>query len=627
MDLFFSDSSIFVFLTALLTFFFLNGNKQTFRTWQNGLLLVVFQVLCFHALLSTTGAGALYRDDHPSFIFRLWEFGRTFPSLVNYIPYWNAGVVHFTGVTSGILALGVTFWPLWAWLPVEQVYTWVVGFCYIGLIPWSAFFSLRAMGAGRAAGYLGGLLALGASRQFFLWGLHYGTVGAAMASAFVLPFVACLYRVIVMNRLTWRAALGLIISGCFMGSWAPCAVGGAFALISALLFARQWSWRKIVFLSVCALAIGSFFAHSVWALFAQGDELLGHVMAQPAAAASAETASDLFFAGWNRLFANFYEMHPALVFFGLLGVFFLPDKRHAIWLAPVLVGLLILSGWGETWKPHLQLRRMIVPLAFVAVAPAALILDRLMATRRVGLVWVRTSIVALLTLGGLNTLRIYRNQWPAQYVSMGQQVSEIIAWAQKEVPVDGRVAFAGKIVHFVGRGHVAPLPMLAGREMMSCDYYHFPHGMSEYVFPPRAFCGSNEDVFNYFNLFNVTHVMTYHRNWIAFFRSQPELYEECSEFQGLFAFKVRRESSLFELGSGRVRSDFNRIEIEFNGPQDEVVLRYAWADGLMADAPAVAYPVERDHGVRLVGVRPNGVERTVIRYRAPGRRKLENKKD
>ena len=43
-------------------------------------------------LVATHGV-PLYRDDHPSFIFRLWEFGRAFPRFVTYNPYWNAGVV------------------------------------------------------------------------------------------------------------------------------------------------------------------------------------------------------------------------------------------------------------------------------------------------------------------------------------------------------------------------------------------------------------------------------------------------------------------------------------------------------------------------------------------------------
>jgi hypothetical protein len=616
-DWFFSGSSLLVFLIALLTPFFLRGVGCRLRPWMTGALLVVFQVLCFHAFLAVTRGEALYRDDHPSFIFRLWEFGRTFPSLVNYIPHWNGGVVHFTGVTSGILGLGLAFWPLWAWAPVEQVYTWVVGFCYIGLIPLASVLSLRALGGSRSAAAIAGLLALGVSRQFFLWSLHYGTVGAGLASAFVLPFAACLYRVIVLNRTTWREAAGLIVSACFMGSWAPCAAGGALALIGALLYARRWTWRKLVFLAACGLAVALFFARSVWTLYRQGDELMGHVLTQPGAAAAIRPAAEVLLEGWRAVLSNLYEIHPVVVFLGLLGVFFLPNRRQALWLAPVLLGLLALTGWGEIWKPNLQLRRMAIPLAFTAVAPAALILDRLLATRRPSLVWVRTAAVALLVLGGWTAVRIYRNQWPAQYVTLGPQVREVVRWIRAEVPEGGRVAFAGKMVHFVGRGHVAPLPMLTGREMMSCDYYHFPHGLSEYVFPPRAFCGSDEDVFGYFELFNVTHVMTYHRNWLAFFRRQPDRYEERAEFGGLVGFRVRREPGLFESGRGLARADFNRIEVKFDDTQAEAVLRYAWADGLVADPPAVVYPVERDRGVRLVGVRPNGADRTVIRYRAP----------
>ena len=70
------------------------------------LVFVGSQVACFHGLLSTTGGEALYRTDHPSFMFRLFEFTRTFPQLVNYNPYWNGGTEHFVGVTSGIAGPG-----------------------------------------------------------------------------------------------------------------------------------------------------------------------------------------------------------------------------------------------------------------------------------------------------------------------------------------------------------------------------------------------------------------------------------------------------------------------------------------------------------------------------------------
>ncbi len=610
---FLSGASILVFVSACALPFCLRGLTRRLRAVLTMALLFVFQALCFYALLSVTRGAALYRDDHPSFIFRLWEFARTFPSLVNYIPYWNAGVVHFTGVTSGILALGLAFWPLWAWLPVEQVYTWVVAFCFIGLAPLSAAFSLRAMGAGRSAAAIAGLLTLCSCRQFFLWSLHYGTVGAGLASVFVLPFIACLYRVIVLGKTTWREAAGLVVSACFMGAWAPCAVGGVLTVPGMLLFARRWTWRKLALIAACGVIVCLFFANSLWALYSQGNELMGHVMVKHVAAAK-PAAAELFVSGWRALLSHFYEMNPVLLFFGVLGVFVLPNRRQAIWLAPVIIGLLVLTGWGEIWKPNLQLRRMAILLAFVAVAPAALALDRIFATRSRALAWARSLVPALLILTGLNAFRIYRNQWPAQYVTIGPMVNDLVAWVKAEVPEGGRVAFAGKIVHFVGRGHVAPLPMFTGREMMSCDYYHFPHGMSEYVFPPRSFCNSQEDVFRYFDLFNVTHVMTYHRSWQAFFRERPGCYEECADFQGLAAFRIKRSASLFEKGNGKVQADFNRLDVVLDSGEEEAVLRYAWADGLVAKPPATVFPVEYGKSVRLIGVRPNGSGPVVIRF-------------
>ena len=50
-------------------------------------------------------------------------------------------------------------------------------------------------------------------------------------------------------------------------------------------------------------------------------------------------------------------------------------------------------------------------------------------------------------------------------------------------------------------------------------------------------------------------------------------------------FRVRREHSFFERGSGRVvRVDYNRIDLADLNPKDgQLILRYHWQDGLRSD--------------------------------------------
>ena len=161
-----SGISQFVLLTALLTPFLVRGVRRP-GMW-TGLIFVAGIVVSVGMLFHVTGGKALWRDDHPSFLFRLYAFGQTFPRLVNYMPHWNAGVVDSVGVTSGILGPGLLFLPFWKWGAAEAVYTPATAAMFILLAPLLAACSARIAGGGRTASWTAGILALGVSRHFSL---------------------------------------------------------------------------------------------------------------------------------------------------------------------------------------------------------------------------------------------------------------------------------------------------------------------------------------------------------------------------------------------------------------------------------------------------------------------------
>ena len=144
---------VFVLFAALLSPFMLNGFPRK-NVWLFS-LLIVLQALCFGYLWLGTGGRALYSDDHPSFMFRLVEFSRTFPQLINYNPYWNGGVVDNVGVTSGTIAFGLPFLPFLKFVQVDKIYTFMFAVLYIGIIPWLAVMSVRIAGGSRASAFSG----------------------------------------------------------------------------------------------------------------------------------------------------------------------------------------------------------------------------------------------------------------------------------------------------------------------------------------------------------------------------------------------------------------------------------------------------------------------------------------
>ncbi|MBN1557240.1 MAG: hypothetical protein JW951_03745 [Lentisphaerae bacterium] len=607
--------SRFVLLTALLTPFLLRPNRRTARAVL--LILVASQLLCAYRLIEATGGRALYRDDHPSFMFRLWEYGRTFPRLITYNPYWSGGVVNFVGTTSGTGAMGLPLWPLWRFVRPDRIYTYAVAAVYIGAMPWLAVASLRMLGANRTAAYAAGALALGVSRHYFLWMLHFGTVGAVFSSFFLLPTAACLYRIVWRGDRSPRLFAGLVVFALLLLQWPPGALMGATLGLSLLAGARRWSRRLWGYLLAAGAVVLLLYARPLWVILGRGDALMAHVMESPGAGADLPQVRRWLADGWSYLWSQMIEGRPLLIFLGIGGLAMLPYRAVRRGFGPVLLCLALIAAWGRGLRPNLQLGRMAIPFFFIAIVPAALWIGRLLRTGGPGRAWVRGALLALLLLGGVDTARLYAGRGHAPYTVLTEEVSALAAWIREHVPAGGRVMFAGRCVHFYGRGHVAYLPALTGREMMACDYYAFPPRTVEYNYPPPAFRRPETRIQAFCDLYNVTHIMTYHDNWKACFRRHPDVYEEIDppvDWERLAVFRVKRASNLFLKGSGTVRADFNRLDVRLDAPRDEAVLKYNWAENLRAPGPVELFPYDGGDGVRLIGVRGNGVEAFTIRY-------------
>ena len=606
----------FLLLSSLLLPFMLNGNRRVGVTLL--MILVLSQMLCLAGLLRATGGQALYRDDHPSFLFRLWEFSRTFPRLVTYNPYWNAGVVNFVGTTSGTAAIGLPLYPLWRLAETHVVYTYAIGFIYIIVMPWLAVMALRVMRGGWPAALCAGVLALGVSRHFFLWTLHFGTVGASFASSFVLPVTACAYRVVVLRRREpWLFAL-LVVSALMLLQWPPGALMAAPITLSILLSARRWTLRTWLFLAAAAGTVLLLYLKPLLTIVLRGNALMGFVMDGSCREGQAWLGEEALATGWKLLWSHVHEGHPLLIFLGLGGVVVLPYRRIRHWCWPILLALALVTGWGESAKPNLQLGRMAIPLFFVAVIPAALSAARLLGTRRPGLGVVRAGVLALLVLGGWNVARIYANKGPAPYSVMPSRYREFAEWLKVNVPEQSRVLFAGRTVHYYGGGHIAYLPRLTGREMMADDYYAFPVGTIEYNYPPRRFRRPESRLLEFMNLYNVSHVVTYKNEWKSAFRRHPDTYREIHDFDdlGVSIFRMASIPGPFVQGGGRVEADFNRIRVELDDAEADAVLRYNWDDGLTAPAPVELYPWDAGDDIRLIGVQPHGQSEITIRFRS-----------
>ncbi len=620
--------SRFVMFTALLVPLYAWAPR---RTWILPLItLVGAELLCVHMLVEQTDWRALYRTDHPSFMFRLWEFSRCFPQLANYLPNWNGGLVHIYSVVSGSSGPGLALLPLFRYFPVHEVYTlsWILMFLVI--VPWIGVFSARALGARWTGAFVGGILSLGISQHFFLWALHFGTIGAAFTGAMTMPVCVLGYRLVYLRRLGWAGSLALVVSGGFLLLWAPGALVAIGVALAALLAADRWTWRTVRRAALIALGIGLFAAPFVLTIYTYSMDTVAFITtpsAAPAAAEVTEAAAGGWSARWARvqpslmrgllhLRAHTHEANPLILVFGVVGVLAGVNRRLRRWFVPIFIVLALITGWAREVMPLSQLSRMSIPLFFAAVPPAALFIGRLLQSRDRRFALPRAAVMALLVCSGLNVALICGNRGLARYVSQGERVDELVDWLRAETPADGRILFAGRCVHRYGGGNVAYLSVLAEREMMAVDYYGFPPEKVLYEYPPRHFRHTPELMQTFFDAYNVSHLITWHGHWMRQFRDEPERYREVFTNDVYAVFARTSHPGMFHQGRGQVRASANRIEVTLEDPHAPAVVAYNWVPGLRAPPPVRLYPHEVVDGLVLIGIEPNGTEAFTITYRA-----------
>lgn len=572
--------------------------------------------------------------DHPSFMFRVWEFGKVFPgALGGYLPFWNGGVEHFVGVTSGAHAIGVVLWPLLQWMEPHVFYGAALVAWFTVVLPWLSALSVRGAGAGWGGAACAGMLACGATREFFLWMWHYGTAGAMTSAMLVLPVYALGWR-LASGRGGWGTAAALGVAAWVMCLWTP----GIFAAAGlALGWLADWPlWTRKKWACFVAAGAGALALLSPWLWTTLGPcrnvvEYVGTELARPA-------LPEILKNGALRLKTAAEEVHPLVLALGLGGALWACPAGLRRWTLPGAALLAGLAGWSQEFKPLSQMARMCIPMAMVLALPAAWVCgmaaDGLQEAgipgragwRRWG-TWLSCGVLAAgLAFGARAARMFYLNQQAAKQRSYANSgMPAWVEWVRENVPEEGRLAFAGKAVHAYGGGNIAYLPVLTGREMMADDYYGFPRNTIEYDYPPRFYRATPEGWDFFGRAYGITHWAAAKPREIRFLESHPELFTHAASLEiGSYAVEIFEANAWrgvpatrFLEGRGRVEARENELVVRPEPGQERVVLRYNWREGLeCATAGAEIGPFAVDGNLRFVEVRPGGADFVRIRYRA-----------
>jgi len=621
----------FIGMSILFAAVFYAGRTRLHRglPWIFVVLFLGGQLVYAVSAWRAMGGSIPWGFDHPSFMFRLKEFGEIFPGAIGgYNPSWNGGTEHFVGVTSGAHGFGVLILPLLKFWDPHVFYGAALIFWFVFAFPWLGAASVRAAGVSRTGALCAGLLLCGVSREFYIWVWHFGTVGAMTSAMMVLPVTALGYRLAVLRRGSWGTALVLGLAAWLMCLWTPGVfVAGGLAL-GWLWNAKEWTWKSNRCLMGAGVLTLVLLAPWFWTtLFPCRNvmEYMGTEMARPG-------WGDMLGHGAARLLKEFQEWHPILLFLGLIGGLWLVPRPMRRWMIPVFVALGMIAGWSREWKPLSQLDRMAIPMAVVAVFPAAWLCDRLFTgtepavSDRRRTLWRAVAqgiVLATFLLGCRIGQMHYSNHGSAPLRTLSPEMKEFANWIQTEVPEEGRLGFAGRAVHFYGGGNIAYLPILTGREMMGDDYYGFPRGTIEYNYPPSAYRKTLEGYLFFSKVYGITHWVASMPDAIDFLAAHPEAFEPVRSIKMLdrrievFQVKNLGTVSRFWMGEGDVAAAVNQLVVRPADPSaEQVVIRYNWRDGLVCKTKGASIePVVVDSHISFIGVHPGGNAQVEIGYR------------
>ena len=622
----------FLVLSALLAPPFVLVRSRRWLDWTLAALFVGAELLCAKALFDLTGGAAVYSDDHPSFLFRIHEFWQGLPWRENYVPQWNAGVVNNVLTSSGIPGYALLTAPLrlFSTLPHE---THTAGLFLVQAViaPWCVVWGIQANRLSWRAAWTGGLLALFANRAFFIWTFHFGTVGFGTAVAMLPAAFLFLYAVAEKRFINASTTLGLVVTATFLCQWPPMWMAAAGIALAALTSCRRWlgSPRALAVLLLAGACVALLLVPTFRAV-AGGRDLVAYTTSNSRAFSWLRTGHDL------RLMLGDLglRVHPLTLVLGLGGLWTIQEKPLRRWLAVCMVALFAVFSIGNELAPRMQLPRMAIAAGMLAIVPAAVRVGQVWRDHKAATVLLQSAALALVVLGVPNVAKLYKAAGVAPFHPMPALITDLAEWVRANVPQGSRFLFAGRTRHAYGHAHVAYLPLLAGREMMSCDYYDFPPGTFEPDYPPKTSRGELGGSYAFIVRHGVSHVIAFRSNYLKWLRSEPAHFEEVAGFRDadggidFRVFRVKGAHNVFLVGSGTVEADINRIRVSFGEtPPERAVIAYNWSDRLAVDdGPADIAPFDtgtslghnarnEDMPVRFIEIRPHGAREVTIRYR------------
>ncbi|HSK31029.1 MAG TPA: hypothetical protein VLA17_13790 [Candidatus Limnocylindria bacterium] len=497
----------------------------------------------------------------------------------------------------------------------------ICAFLAMASVPWLMYFSARNFfipdktkhWASLAAALLGTIYWWNSlPREMFF----YGMIGFTTASYLSVLGVSLLYRLAAQPFNSPAIYAGWLL---FAAAILPLHVQSVVNFLPpmiALLAVRRSLLTGRILLWLGAAGLIAALVNSPWIVTAflhRGDDMSAAIVAQlPLFAANHPLIFLLDYLGPEGFWTfrpSFVEkgFRVTLLVLGTWGVWKMiqSERRHlGIMLASALAVLFLIAYFGaflpllQPWQPL----RFKVPLDLFLVIGAVHCAARWFAEPAAS----RTKAVPILLAIGLIAFVVNLAQTESsgklQLRSRPVPPLEAIAdWVARETPAGARVLFeeSGDETGFVYDGVYlsALLPRWTGRQLIGGpinfynDRHHFAEFHSGRLFQRDVQTWADEELRNYFRLYNIGAVVAFHPASVQRLLSIPGLVTTEKRVGPVHLMKVQQTLSWFIEGEGKVRAGFNRLELsDITGK--EVVLKYHWVAGLRSEPVVAIVPVK-----------------------------------
>ncbi|MDH3442620.1 MAG: hypothetical protein OEN50_01740, partial [Deltaproteobacteria bacterium] len=175
------------------------------------------------------------------------------------------------------------------------------------------------------------------------------------------------------------------------------------------------------------------------------------------------------------------------------------------------------------------------------------------------------------------------------------EISAIAEWIKTESPVEGRVLFeeSGDESGFVYDGmylssfaaHWSGREFIGGPINLYNDRHHFAEFHTGKLFKKEIHRLGDEDIRNYFRLYNIGAVVAFHPASIQRLKSVAGLVSVHRRIGPVHLMKVNQPMSWFLKGDGKVEAALGGVKVT-NVKDGEIILKYHWVEGLTG-VPAV----------------------------------------